>query len=158
MKTLPNKQKIIKAAEALRIILICSLLYWAFVFGACLMPWFVVVPHMERLWPLQAYVFSGVVLQPLLGMMATIYGIFFFDRLKSGFLFDAKTVGYLSATGKWWFGYWLYQTVFLGGRTLFFNIAMNWDPTCLIGALTIIIIAWFFREAQNLQEEQELTV
>lgn len=158
MKSLPNKQKIIKAAEALRVLLLCGLLYWGFAFGACLMPWFVVVPHMERVWPIQWYVFSGVVLQPLLGFMATAYGIFFFNRLKAGFLFDAQTVKYLRVAGQWWFSYWLYQTLFLGGRTLFFGVAMNWDPTCLMGALTVIIIAWFFREAQNLQEEQELTV
>ncbi|HEV2455908.1 MAG TPA: hypothetical protein VGY98_16710 [Verrucomicrobiae bacterium] len=54
--------------------------------------------------------------------------------------------------------YWIYQTLFLGGRTLFFQVAMNWDLACLFGAVALIIVSWFFREAQELQKEQELTV
>jgi len=158
MKPLPNKQKIVRAAEALRIVLFCGLLFGAFTFVSCLMPWIICVPKMKNIGAIQWYVFSGVVLQPLLQLMATLKGYYFFDRLKKGYLFDAKTVGLLSATGKWWFAYWLYQTAFLGGRTIFFGVAMYWDPTCLIGALTVMIVAWFFREAQELQEEQELTV
>jgi hypothetical protein len=64
----------------------------------------------------------------------------------------------LSATGNWWLVYWIYQTLFLGGRTLFFQIAMNWDLSCLLGALVLMLVSWFFREAQELQNEQELTV
>jgi hypothetical protein len=35
---------------------------------------------------------------------------------------------------------------------------MNWDFACLFGALTLIFAGWFFKEAEGLQEEQELTV
>jgi hypothetical protein len=158
MKNFQNKTKIVKVSEALRIILFCGFMVWVFVFGACLMPWFVAFPKMEHLYPIQAYVWSGVILQPLFGFMATLKLFQFFGRLKGGCLFDAKTVNYLSATRKWWLAYWVYQTLFLGGRTWFFHVAMNWDFACLFGALSLIFVAWFFREAQWLQEEQELTV
>lgn len=158
MKNFQNKTKIIKASEALRIILFCGFIVWAFEFGACLMPWLVVFPRTEHLYPIQTYVWTGVILQPLFAFMANLKLFQFFGRLKGGCLFDAKTVNYLSATGKWWLAYWVYQALFLGGRTLLFQVAMNWNFACLFGALTLIFVAWFFREAQELQEEQELTV
>jgi hypothetical protein len=158
MKNFQNKTKIVKVSEAMRIILLCGLVVWGFTIGACIVPLIEVVPGMKHVSPIQWYVFGGVVLQPVLGFIANLKLVQFFNRLKNGFLFDAVTVGCLSATGKWWFAYWIYQTIFLGGRTLFFGVAMNWDLACLFGSLTLIFVAWFFREAQELQEEQELTV
>ena len=158
MKNFQSKTKIVKVSEALRIISFCGFIVWAFEFGSCLTPWLVVFPRMQHLYPIQAYVWSGVILQPVLGFTVNLKLFQFFNRLKNGYLFDAQTVGYLSAAGKWWMAYWIYQTLFLGIRTLFFQVAMNWDFTCLFGALTLIFAAWFFKEAQELQEEQELTV
>ena len=158
MKIVQNKTKIVKVSEALRIILLFGFTGWAFTFGSCLMPWLVVFPKMQHLYPIQAYVWSGCILQPLLGFIVNLKLFQFFGRLKNGCLFDVQTVSYLSAAGKWWMAYWLYQTLFLGGRTLFFQVAMNWDFACLFGALTLVFAAWFFKEAQELQEEQELTV
>ena len=158
MKNFQNKVKIVKVSEALRIILFLGFIVWAFTFGSCLMPWFVVWPKMQHLYSIQAYVWSGVILQPVLGFIVNLKLFQFFNRLKNGCLFDAQTVGYLRSAGNWWVAYWLYQTLFLGGRTLFFQVAINWDFACLFGALTLIFAAWFLHEAQELQEEQELTV
>jgi hypothetical protein len=158
MKNFQNKAKIIKVSEALRIVLFLGLIGWAFAFVSCLVPWFFVLPRMEHLYPIQAYVWGGVILQPVLGFFVNLKLYQFVNRLKSGCLFDVQTVGYLSAAGKLWMVYWIYQTLFLGGRTWFFQVAMNWDLACLFGALTLIFAAWFFREAQALQEEQALTV
>jgi len=158
MKNFQNKAKIIKVSEALRIILFFGFTGWIFTFFSCLSPWFFVFPKMQHLYPIQAYVWSGVIMQPIFGFVVNLKLFQFFGRLKNGGLFDAQTVGYLSAAGKWWMGYWIYQTLFLGIRTLFFRVAMNWDFACLFGALTLIFVAWFFKEAQELQEEQELTV
>jgi hypothetical protein len=113
---------------------------------------------MLHIYPIQAYVWGGGMLQPVFGFIVNLKLFQFFSRLKSGCLFDTHTVGYLSAAGKWWMAYWIYQTLFLGGRTLFFQVAMNWDFACLFGALTLIFAGWFFKEAEGLQEEQELTV
>jgi hypothetical protein len=157
MKNFQNKTKIVKVSEALRIILYCGFGGWGFTFFACLGPW-IHYREMHYITPLMIYVWSGCLLQPVLGFVVNLNLFQFFGRLKNGFLFDAQTVGYLSAAGKWWMAYWLYQTLFLGGRTLFFQVAMNWDFACLFGALTLIFAAWFFKEAQELQEEQELTV
>jgi hypothetical protein len=158
MKNFQTKTKIVKVSEVLRIILFCGFPLWAFEFYACLMPWLTVYPTMQHLYPIQAYVWSGVILQPILEFIVNLKLFQFFSRLKKGFLFDAQTVGYLRAAGNWWLIYWIYQTLFLGGRTLFFGVAMNWDWSCLFGALALVFVAWFFREAQGLQEEQELTV
>jgi hypothetical protein len=154
MKKFQNKTKITRFSQALTIILLIGFLVWTFAFVACVLPWI----RMKPFGPIQVYVWAGVILQPVLGFIVNLKLFQFFSRLKKGFLFDAQTVGYLGAAGNWWLVYWIYQTLFLGGRTLFFGVAMNWDLGCLFGALALIFVAWVFREAQGLQEEQELTV
>jgi hypothetical protein len=158
MKNFQNKAKIIKVSEALRIILFLGFVVWAFAFVSCLLPWFIALSMRQHVFPIQAYAWSGVILQPLLGFLVNLKLYQFVNRLKCGCLFDFQTVGYLSAAGKLWLGYWIYQTLFFGGRALFFQVSMYWDFGCLFGALTLIFGAWFFREAQALQEEQALTV
>jgi Protein of unknown function (DUF2975) len=89
----------------------------------------------------------------------------FFDRLKNGFFFDAQTVENLNAAANWWLVLWLYEVVF------YILMQQPWtnphdfslyhfppDVGGLFAALTLKFVAWFFREAQELQEEQELTV
>jgi hypothetical protein len=158
MKNFQNKAKIVKVSGALKIILFFGFIVWGFAFFACLLPWIFISPRMLHIYPIQAYVWGGGMLQPVFGFIVNLKLFQFFSRLKSGCLFDTHTVGYLSAAGKWWMAYWIYQTLFLGGRTLFFQVAMNWDFACLFGALTLIFAGWFFKEAEGLQEEQELTV
>lgn len=87
----------------------------------------------------------------------------FFDRLKNGNLFDAQTIGNLAAAGKWWIlfsilenlFYWVGQELF---KILFSKIGQTWGFGGLFAGLTLIFVAWLLKEAQGLQEEQELTV
>jgi hypothetical protein len=89
----------------------------------------------------------------------------FFDRLKNGFFFDVQTVGNLNAAANWWLVLWLY------GAAFYVLMQQPWknphdfslhhfppDMGGLFAALTLKFVAWFFREAQELQEEHELTV
>ncbi|MGH7975775.1 MAG: DUF2975 domain-containing protein [Limisphaerales bacterium] len=93
--------------------------------------------------------------------MANLKLFRFFDRLKKGFLFDSQTVGNLSAAGKWLIVLWVYEiasrlTVILFWKNYQFeNIS---DLGLLFAGLTLIFVAWLLKEAQELQEEQELTV
>ena len=89
----------------------------------------------------------------------------FFDRLKDGFFFDAQTVGNLNAAANWWLVLWLYEVMQYVLMQQPWNHPHDFnlyhfppDAGGLCAALTLKFVAWFFREAQELQEEQELTV
>jgi hypothetical protein len=82
----------------------------------------------------------------------------FFDRLKNGHLFDAQTVKNLDAAGKWWIVLWLYTGLFDSVRNELFQTKTTWDAGGLFAGLALIFVAWLLKEAQELQEEQELTV
>jgi hypothetical protein len=89
----------------------------------------------------------------------------FLDRLKNGCFFDAQTVGYLNAASSWWLVLWLYEVVKYVLMQQPWNNPHDFslyhfppDVGGLFAALTLKFVAWFFREAQELQEEQELTV
>ena len=89
----------------------------------------------------------------------------FLERLKNGCFFDAQTVGYLNAAANWWLVLWLYEVVqYMLMQQPWHNphdfSLYNFPPDLggLFAALTLKFVAWFFREAQELQEEQELTV
>jgi hypothetical protein len=56
---------------------------------------------------------------------------------------------------------WLYNLVFYQIRSGVFQIVDQWNPQnpeTLFAGLVIVFIAWLWKEAQGLQEEQELTV
>jgi hypothetical protein len=92
----------------------------------------------------------------------------FFDRLKDGHLFDAKTVGNLDAAGAWWIVLWLYDLLFHEVRLTVFQISDDWNSGSsvwnllnwggLFAGLALMFAAWLLKEAQELQAEQELTV
>ena len=89
----------------------------------------------------------------------------FLERLKNGCFFDAQTVGYLNAAANWWLVLWLYEVVqYILMQQPWNNPhdfgLYNFPPDLggLFAALTLKFVAWFFREAQDLHEEQELTV
>ena len=159
MKNFQNKAKIIKVSKIIRAILFAGLALWIFAFFASLIPFsFCIFPGGSELYPIQAYVWCGSALMALFGFMVNLKLFRFFERLKNGCLFDVQTVGYLDAAGKWWIVFWLYEGLFYGIRTLFFQVKMTWDFGSLFAALTLIFVAWLLKEAQELQEEQELTV
>lgn len=160
MKNFQNKAKIVKVSKILRIILLFGLFLWIFAFFASLLPFFFVFifPRGQELYPIQTYAQCGSALETLFGFIVNLKLFRFFDRLKDGHLFDAKTVGNLDAAGKWWIVFWLYEGLFYGIRTLVFQVKMTWDFGSFFAALTLIFVAWLLKEAQELQEEQELTV
>jgi hypothetical protein len=82
----------------------------------------------------------------------------FFDRLKNGELFDAKTVSQLQLAGRWWLGYWLADFLFGIVGNGCFETKMTFASGQLFASLIVIFVAWLMKEAQELQEEQELTV
>jgi hypothetical protein len=104
------------------------------------------------------YTMCGVVLQSALALVVNLKLFRFFDRLKNGHLFDAQTVGNLDAAGKWWIALWFYQGLFYGLGQEYFQLKMVWDSGGLFAGLILVFVAWLLKEAQELQEEQELTV
>jgi len=104
------------------------------------------------------YEMCGTVLWAALGLVVNLKLFRFFDRLKSGYLFDAKTVSNLDAAGKWWIVLWIFEGVFYQIGNEVFQMKAVWDSGGLFAGLTLIFVAWLLKEAQELQEEQELTV
>jgi hypothetical protein len=99
-----------------------------------------------------------MILWSFFGFIVNLKLFRFFDRLKDGHLFDAPTVGNLDAAGKWWIALWLYEGLFFVIGNQFFQSKMAWNSGGLFVGLTLIFVAWLLKEAQELQEEQELTV
>ncbi len=93
------------------------------------------------------------------GFMVTLNFFRFFTRLKDGHLFDWQTVRYLETAGKWWIVLGLLQIISGLVEVCLFsprNIIVSGDG--IVAGLIVFFVAWFFREAQELQEEQALTV
>jgi hypothetical protein len=107
---------------------------------------------------LATYTMCGMTLMAAFGLIVNLKLFRFFDRLKNGHLFDAQTVGNLAAAGKWWIVFWLFEGLFNQIGNEFFQMKMIWDSGGLFAGLTLIFVAWLLKEAQELQEEQELTV
>ena len=159
MKNFQNKTKIIKVSKVLRNLLFAGLCLWIFAAFASLAPFtFYLYPGATKLYPIQAYAWSGSALMCVFYFMVNLKLFRFFERLMNGCLFDLQTVNYLAAAGKWCIGLWCYNGLFYGIRYLCFQVKMTWDFSVLFSALTLIFVAWLLKEAQGLQEEQELTV
>ncbi|MGO8764604.1 MAG: DUF2975 domain-containing protein [Limisphaerales bacterium] len=105
-----------------------------------------------------AYTMCGMALRCALALVVNLKLFRFFDRLKNGHLFDVQTVGNLDTAGKWWIALWLYQVFFYGLGQDYFQLKMVWSSGGLCAGLILIFVAWLLKEAQELQEEQELTV
>ena len=93
------------------------------------------------------------------GFMVTLNFFRFFDRLKNGCLFDSQTVRHLEIAGKWWIFLGIVQII-LGVLEvcLFSPKNINVSGNAIVAGLMVFFVAWLLREAQELQEEQELTV
>jgi len=158
MKNFQNKAKIIKVSKVIRAVLYAGLALWIFAFFASLVPFTSILGGTQQLYPIQAYTWSGSALMCVFYFMVNLKLFSFFERLKQGSLFNVQTVGYLNAAGKWGIALWLYDDLFYGLRTLCFQVKMTFEFGSLFSALTLIFVAWLLHEAQELQEEQELTV
>jgi hypothetical protein len=162
MKNFQNKAKIIKVSKILRSIAFAGLVLWG-----------IMIPVSLAV-PLPLLFVKGLSFPPTQFLIIPMFGfafmtnlkIFrFFDRLKNGCFFDAQTVGNLNAAANWWLVLWLYEAVFYVLMQRPWENSHDFslyhfppDAGGLFAALTLKFVAWFFREAQDLQEEQELTV
>jgi len=164
MKNFQNKAKIIRISKIIRHILFAGLVLW--VISIPLMLFQAISLWYKSTIPATHYLPWGLLV--LIGFRFIVnWKLFrFFDRLKDGHLFDVKTVGNLDAAGKWWIVLWLYDVLFHEVRLGVFQISDDWNPTSfdllnfgsLFAGLVIVFVAWLLKEAQGLQEEQELTV
>ena len=160
MKNFQNKAKIIKVSKNIRSILFAGLIFWIVAIPGLLAA--IVIPiivHAHSHTTADTCKGVGILLTLPLVFTANLYFFKFFDRLKNGCLFDAQTIGYLETAGKWLIAIGLFQALFSGVEGLMThsqNITFSGDG--IFSGLVTIFTAWLFREGQELQEEQELTV
>lgn len=157
MKNFQNKTKIIKVSKIIRSILFAGLILW--IGGG--IP--IILVQAFNLWKnigskATLSLQGGVVVLIIFSFVVNLFLFRFFDRLKNGFLFDTKTVGHLNSAGKWWIVLWLIEFLFYQIGHEIFHISNGWGFSNLFSGLALIFVAWLLREAQELQEEQELTV
>jgi predicted small integral membrane protein len=159
MKNFQNKANIVRVSKIIRSLLFAGLVVWILAIPTAL---FAIIPQWN-LRPASRYVQC----EPLLVVFCFIINLKlfrFFDRLKNGNLFDAQTVGNLDAAGRWWVALWFFENLFYAIGHEFFQMAntRGWnalgDGSNLFAGLTLIFVAWLLKEAQELQQEQELTV
>ena len=162
MKNFQNKAKIIQVSKILRAVLFGGLVLWivailTFLFDLIFPMFF--VPK-DKLYASTIFIPGSMALLAALGLVVNLRLFGFFDRLKNGHLFDAQTVGYLDAAGKWWIVFWLFEGLIFEIGDHFFQSRMtaSWGFGGLFAGLALLFVAWLLKEAQELQEEQELTV
>jgi hypothetical protein len=161
MKNFQNRTKIIKVSAALRTLTFILLMMTVLGSVACLVsavytPLILKQPlYLSLFLPLPDCVFA----------LLAFYGLFrFFQRLQQGFLFDAQTVGSLNAAGTWWLLMWFYGIIRWGIMQSLYADKFDWSKFhtdswgWLFAGLALKFVAWLLKEAQELQEEQELTV
>jgi hypothetical protein len=163
MKNFQNKVKIIKVSKILRNIAFAGLVLWVLMIPMALVT-AVLTPFILKKLPTDT---TQILIIPIyiIAFITNLKILRFFDRLKLGCFFDAQTVGYLNAAANWWLALWIYEVVFYVLMQQPWNNPHDFslyhfppDTGGLFAALTLKFVAWFFREAQELQEEQELTV
>ncbi|HEY5232424.1 MAG TPA: DUF2975 domain-containing protein [Verrucomicrobiae bacterium] len=157
MKNFQNKTKIIKVSKIIQHILFAGLVLWV----GLGIP--IALLQAFNLWnkigsPAALYLQGGAIVMLLLSFTVNLKLFRFFDRLKNGNLFDAQTIGYLAGAGKWWVMFSIVEGLFYAVGQEFFKIGQAWSFGGLFAGLTLIFVAWLLKEAQELQEEQELTV
>ena len=158
MRNFQNKAKIIKVSKVIRAILFAGLVVGVIGIPVVAIQTIGLITTQAVAKPAAIYLQGGVILLLVLSFIVNLRLFRFFDRLKNGHLFDAQTVGNLDAAGKWWIALWVFEFLFytIGHGVL--QISNAWGFSNLIAGLTLIFVAWLFKEAQDLQEEQELTV
>jgi hypothetical protein len=156
MKNLQNQAKIIKASRQLRALARLTLIFWALGVILFLILTIIMLTHGGN--ARSIYLTAGGLGEMGLAVMVSLNFFRFFDRLKDGKLFDAKTVGHLHTAGRWWLGYWTVDWLFAFVGNGWFDTKMTFSFGQLFASLIVILVAWLLKEAQTLQEEQELTV
>jgi hypothetical protein len=93
-------------------------------------------------------------------LMVTLNFLRLFSRLKEGHLFEAQTIKLLETAGKWWIALGALDLTFQFWEGFIYSrnsFAVTGGQGIFAG-LVIFFIAWVLREAQELKEEQALTV
>ena len=160
--TNPRMNRIQKASKFVRTVLLAALILQGagFVLGfpAIVLPY---VFHLfAHAFPSQAgYTNCSSVLALPFAFMLTLYFFRLFSRFKEGRLFDAQTVGYLETAGKWWIVLGVVQIILQSvGACVFHPLDITISGNGIVAGLIVFFVGWVFREAQELQEEQELIV
>jgi hypothetical protein len=157
MKNYQNKTKIIKVSKIIRSILFAGLVLWIIAMPLALAAFLIpLILHTNTHTAIENY--KNSLTMPFV-FAANLYFFKFFNRLKNGCLFDAQTIGYLEAAGKWLIALGLFQALFAIVAGLMMhsqNVTVSGEG--IFSGLVTIFTAWLFREGQELQEEQELTV
>jgi Protein of unknown function (DUF2975) len=160
MKNFQNKTKIVKVSKVIRSIFFAGLILWIIAMPLALATILIqFILHTNTHTTAENYKIVGNSLTLPFVFAANLYFFKFFNRLKNGCLFDAQTIGYLQAAGKWLIALGLFQILFAiaaGLMTHSQNVTVSGDG--IFSGLVTIFTAWLFREGQELQEEQELTV
>jgi hypothetical protein len=158
MKNFQNKAKIVKVSTVIRALLFAGLVVGAV--GIPLVAWQTValVKNHAVAKTSASYLQGGVIGLLVLSFLVNLRLFRFFDRLKQGYLFDAQTVGHLDAAGKLWVALWFFEFLFYTIGHGWLQISNAWGCSNLFAGLTLMFVAWLLKEAQELQEEQELTV
>jgi hypothetical protein len=158
MKNYQNKANIARVSKIIRHLLFAGLIFEIIGIPVVLIasiPTF----FTGRLSPSGRYLSIGTPLFIILCLVVTLKLFRFFDRLKSGRLFDAQTVKYLDAAGRWWVALWFFEVIFYTVGRKFFGMNNVGDFTGnLFAGLILIFVAWLLKEAQELEEEHALTV
>jgi len=156
MKNFQNKTKIIKVSRQLRAVARLALIAWGLGIGAFLMALAAGLRNGGN--ARTVYLAVGGLTEMGLAIVISLNFFRFFDRLKNGELFDAKTVGHLYSAGRWWLGYWVVDClfIFIGNGSL--GTKMAYSGGQLFASLVVIFVAWLLKEAQELQTDQTLTV
>jgi hypothetical protein len=159
MKNFENKANILRVSKIIRNFLFAGLTGWIFAIPVVLLPAAVAFWGRLGATPESRYSHCGTPLLMVFCLIVNLKLFRFFDRLKDGFLFDAQTVANLDAAGRWWVGLWFFEVLYWAIGEKFFQ--MTHAPEFgggLFAGLTLIFVAWLLKEAQELQQEQALTV
>jgi hypothetical protein len=158
LKTNPRLKRIKTVSKVLRAILFAGLVIQT----AGILAFAIIVPRAVINGELKSHINfqnCSVLANLAFGFMVTLNFFRFFDRLKDGHLFNSQTIRFLEIAGKWWIILGIVQII-LGALEVYLfstkNIIVSGNG--IVAGLTIFFVAWLFREAQELQEEQELTV
>jgi Protein of unknown function (DUF2975) len=163
MKNFQNKTKIIKVSKIFRNISFAGLVYFGIFIPLALVA-AVMPPLLSKQITFSLTQFLVIPIY-VICFMTNLKIFRFLDRLKNGCFFDAQTVGNLNAAANWWLMLWIYEVVNYVLMQQPWNNPHDFsldhfppDVGSLFAALTLKFFAWFFREAQELQAEQALTV
>ena len=163
-----NKEKIIKTSKSIRSYLLFGLLLWTAAILAFLVLFLLpifnppAVPpkgHISFDLSQLLYIRGSMIPFASFGFIVNLQLFRFFDRLKDGYFFDAQTIVHLSNAGRWWVAFSILDSfIYVIGDKFFQVTTMSWGAGNVLAGMALIFVAWLLKEAQGLQEEQELTV